>query len=94
MSFKTGDIAYVKTTGEKVVVVGPAKDNTEALNVRRPVATKDGGLQHNLEPFYTFELESFEEQLSREFADMERVESFRSKTIAEAKAANQTPLVN
>ena len=86
--FKPGDLAYLKTTGEKVVIIDSnATPNTVAsrYDVRRPVATKDNGLIHSEDTFNDFELETFEEQLKREFADMEKVETYRANLNAPAK---------
>jgi hypothetical protein len=109
LKFNPGDLAFVKTTNEKVVVlaIGPKTVTVYGnvthellegeLQVRRPLATKDNGLQYTKEFFYEFELEHFDEQLAREFSDMEKVEALRAKLQAGAKAAgqNQTfPLVN
>lgn len=109
MKFNPGDLAYLKTTSEKAIViaVGPKTvrlygDTTidvleGQVQLRRPYATRDNGLQHSAEIFHEFELENFDAQLAREFADMEKVEAQRAKLQASAKAAgqNQTfPLVN
>lgn len=95
--FNPGDLAYLKTTSEKLIILGPAENNEAAYDVRRPIATKDNGLQHSFETFYEFELEHFDEQLAREFADMEKVETQRAKLQSNAKAAGAaqtSPLVN
>lgn len=80
------------------MIIGPVEGATaEVYSVRRPVATKDNGLQHSVETFFAFELEHFDEQLTREFADMEKVEAQRAKLLANAKAAGAaqtSPLVN
>lgn len=96
MKFIPGALAYLKTTSEKLIILGPAKI-ADAYDVRRPIATKDSGLQHVYETFYEFELEHFDEQLAREFADMEKVETQRAKLQSNARAAaavQTSPLVN
>lgn len=102
--FNPGDLAFTKITNEKVVVlaVGPKTVTgyellEGELQVRRPLATKDNGLQYTKEFFYEFELEQFDEQLTREFADMEKVEALRAKLQSNARAAGAvqtSPLVN
>lgn len=97
MKFNPGDLAYLKTTSEKLIVIGPTDAIGTGYDVRRPIATKDNGLQHGIETFFEFELEHFDEQLAREFADMEKVETQRAKLQSNAKAAGAaqtSPLVN
>jgi hypothetical protein len=59
---KVGDLMFVKTTGEPVQVLSTDKG---CIEVRRPVATRDNGIQHKLECFNSYELETDSEKLSR-----------------------------
>jgi hypothetical protein len=97
LKFKPGDIAYIKTTSEKLMIIGQVEHRENRYDVRRPIATRDNGLQHSVESFYEFELEHFDEQLAREFSDMEKVETQRAKLQSNARAAGAvqtSPLVN
>lgn len=101
MSFKVGDVAILKTTGEKVTVLSSMtypNQTAASLTVRRAVATKEMGLQHVDNVFFEFELETFEDQLTREFAEAKKVDDLRSQLMADAKATAQqqakVPLFN
>lgn len=65
---KQGEVAFVKTTGEAVTVldiVTPSNTNWDSkIQVRRPIAGQNG-IQHVQELFYSYELESIDEQRAR-----------------------------
>lgn len=91
MSFIVGETAVLKTTGEKVIVLGTLTipgQPAPTVNVRRPIATKDNGLVHVDNTFFEFELETFEQQLTREFAEAKKVDDLRNQLMAETKAAD------
>jgi hypothetical protein len=69
---KEKDVAYVRTTGEPVMVLEILKDGT--VEVKRPVETRDEGVIHREELFYTFELESKDERLDREYQERKAME--------------------
>ena len=76
---KVGDVAYLKSTSEPVMVLGSGlgalitKDGEESFNyflVRRPVNTRDG-ITHVEERFRIFELETYKEKVDREVAELQ-----------------------
>lgn len=58
-----GDILCLKTTGEKVQVIGL---NATSVNIRRASMTEQDGLKHNNESFYEFELETLDAHAQRQ----------------------------
>lgn len=86
-----GDLVYLKTTGEKVVVLGTTETG---LSVRRPVVGTDG-VRHLTETFQAAELETFDEQATREFAEMARIQehkmALREKTGGKAGNTDVVP---
>lgn len=95
MSFQAGDVAVLKTTGEKVTVLGVTPtiptDNRAGYFVRRPVESKENGLYHSYEQFYEFELETFEQQLDRRLNEAKYVDAAEARLREEAKAAAMAP---
>ena len=93
MSFVTGSIAVLKTTGEKVVVLNTSQvvGQPPVVSVRRPVDTKECGLQHVENSFYEFELETFEQQLDRRLEEAKYVDAAEARLREEAKAAAMAP---
>lgn len=72
MLVEPGTILCFKTTGEMCLVLedGMAKDGRANLKIRRPIMTKDNGIEHEEDIVYTFELETVEEHLRREAHEM------------------------
>jgi hypothetical protein len=94
MPFNVGDIAVLKTTGEKVIVLSSMiypNQTATSVTVRRAIATKDMGLAHVENVFFDFELETFETQLTREFAEAKQVDELRAKLVAETNTTNAAP---
>ena len=58
MSIKAGDIAVIRTTGEKVYVLGIVNvdDSQSPVTVRRPCVAENGAVQHEVEDFELGEL--------------------------------------
>lgn len=62
-----GDILYIKTTGEAVTVLTCPDDPTHhGVEVRRATSSKDDGITHKKDYFYTYELEGEEAKFDRE----------------------------
>ena len=73
---KAGEVAFLKTTGEAVFILGfyadgPGSDK-DYVKVRRPIAGQDG-IKHTIEQFQLNELESLEEQQARFVAERQKV---------------------
>ena len=92
MSFKVGDIAVVKTTGEKVFVLsvpesGGIIDPSSSpgdIKLRRPVATREG-IMHQISWLTPGELQSIEERMTDEI-DQELLEmKLRKQKMESAK---------
>jgi hypothetical protein len=66
--FEPGSIVCLKTTGEIVVVLGPAEEGE--FTIRRPVMTSKDGIRHSIDNVFAIELETEEEHLRREAAAM------------------------
>jgi hypothetical protein len=61
-----GDLMYVRTTGEPVIVlskIDSIADESPKVNVRRPVIG-DFGITHAVDQFFEFELSTEDEYLS------------------------------
>lgn len=71
MTIVTKEVAFVKTTGEAVMVM-EYPDSEGRATVRRPVQGQDG-ISHITQQFEYYELESLEEQKARFFAEREEV---------------------
>lgn len=81
MGFKRGDLAFIRTTGEQVTVLTPAESLSESavVQVRRPVAGQNG-IDHIVNEFFLFELESLDEQRKRFLAERQDIyEKFAPK---------------
>lgn len=98
MAFKSGTIAFVKTTEEPVFVLGVSKNagqldsvpdlSDDVVRVRRPLATTEG-LKYQYYDFYAEELESAEDKHQRYYNEMSgRVKAFE----AQATPADQSAL--
>jgi len=61
---KSGEVAFLKTTGESVFVLSFADNDPSIVFVRRPVAGQNG-IEHRREQFFLDELESLDEQETR-----------------------------
>lgn len=82
-----GDILYVKTSEEPVIVLhcGLTPDSPlTAISVRRPVMTSEGTAYVEAE-FYRFELETVEEQILR------KLEALKLQHVLSQKAAKEVP---
>jgi hypothetical protein len=70
---QAGEIYVVKTSGEKVIILGKNEDQPALIgdwfNVRRPVATDKDGLRHETNKFLEFELETLQEHADRQVAE-------------------------
>lgn len=90
MTFKPGDIAYLKLAGDPVFVLATKPANrlnfTALVEVRRPVATRDG-IEYKLEEFYAEELETLDDKNGR---DLEELDRKRKLWEAQMKASQQT----
>ena len=73
---KVGEVAFVKTTGEAVLImglgIGDFPDLGPLFVAKRPVAGQNG-IEHKMESFYAAELESLEEQQARFVAERQKV---------------------
>jgi hypothetical protein len=86
MSFKTGSVAYMKTTEEPVLVLAtetkdPAFEgfSGEVITVRRPHVTPDG-IDYIIATFYAEELESADDKAQRFYNEMTgRVRQFEAQ---------------
>ncbi len=75
---KQGEVAFLKTTGEAVFVLGTYDSGD--WHVRRPKAGQDG-IDHVEESFTDAELESLEEQQARFMSERKKVmDKFGPKT--------------
>lgn len=75
---KQGEVAFVKTTGEAVFVLS-FKDPSPKLGdkdflavVRRPIAGQDG-VRHEINEFFTGELETIDQQRDRMVAEQMKI---------------------
>lgn len=77
---KYGDVLYVKTTEEPVLVVGTRTvgdsevdypklidPDAEVVVVRRPIGSQENGIQYKFFDFLATELETYEEQAKRRY---------------------------
>jgi hypothetical protein len=71
VTVKSGEVAFLKTTGEAVFVLGYATDLTY-VDVRRPIAGQNG-ITHVCERFRVEELESLEDQQTRFMSERQKV---------------------
>ena len=93
-----GQIVGVKTSGERVYVIKEAlgRDVMKAYLVRRPTMGRDG-MAHVTETFYEDELESVEQNLTRELDEMVLKARLTEKILGayrrelEAKQASKEP---
>jgi hypothetical protein len=75
---KQGEVAFVKTTGEAVYVLGfrdpslKIGDKDMIVEVRRPLASQEG-IKHIVDEFCLGELESLDEQRSRFMEEQKKV---------------------
>lgn len=67
MSFLTGNILCIKTTGERVCVLG---SDTVGFMVRRAVIGDGGKINHEQETFFSFELETVNDHAKRQVSEM------------------------
>lgn len=72
--YKTGDIVFVKTTGEQVSILS-FDENAAVYRVRRPVMTKEDGIKHCADLFTEPELETLAEKYTSDVA--REMHSFR-----------------
>lgn len=108
MAIKAGQVVYVQTTGEKVFVIGPAVKEDVTLEapkegfradqevlVRRPIATRDG-ITYEERSFYAAELETAEEQVTREFEELSNVQRHKEELRKQLKqgGTEALPLLN
>jgi hypothetical protein len=78
MTIKAQEVAFVKTTGEPVIVLEyplvnrSLNSTSDTVRVRRPVNGKHG-ISHNVDYFESFELESLDEQRKRFISEREEM---------------------
>jgi hypothetical protein len=70
MPILPGDIMCVKTTGERVCVLGFTLDQEGELRVRRPVIGDGGTISHEKITLNDFEIETITEHAKRQVAEM------------------------
>lgn len=81
-----GQKAFVKINGEPVFVLGVESESpgAEVATVRRFCPSDQGTSNYVVDTFGTEELESFEEKVTRENAEMEFI-----RTVAQTPRGNQ-----
>lgn len=88
---KIGDLMFVKTTNETVIVLSLPKGNCDLVDVRRPVGTKDNGIEHHLDVFHVCELQTEAEaaavDTARQLADYHKGMKLLELTKPQAKPA-------
>jgi hypothetical protein len=86
-----GDLLTIKTTGELVYVL--SETDRKTFKVRRPVMSRDG-ITHFTDEFFADELETIEEHLRRELADMKLKARLQKELLQEEPedAAPRTPI--
>jgi hypothetical protein len=106
-NIKVGQTAFMRVTGEEVVILNTFEMNdiTRQANgihedldglmvtVRRPVQTRDSGLQYVTETYYIEELETKDEMLKRQF-DAQKAFRKQMQALDEADEAEATDAVN
>lgn len=70
MNYPLGTVLRLRTTGESVVVIGDALGDEDQVQVRRPVNTPEG-VKHLVDVFGLYELDTVEENLRREFNEIQ-----------------------
>ena len=68
MAFLVGDIVCVKTTGERVCVLGNT-DNMGHIQVRRATPVNDGGMVYVDTEFNDFEVETIPDHAKRQVSE-------------------------
>lgn len=71
MTIKAQEVAFIKTTGEAVMVLSYPNSNNKAT-VRRPIQGNNG-IFHKTEEFNYFELETLDEQRKRYLGEREEL---------------------
>jgi hypothetical protein len=63
-----GEVAVVRTTGEKVYVI--AENDRHTFTVRRPCISETGGIIHLTEEFFAGEIATFEDYAAEKVREM------------------------
>jgi len=73
-------IMCLKATGEIIFVLGEGDNG--GVQVRRPVMTQADGIRHQLDEFTTDEIETVEEHLRKELAEMKLKAKLQKEAFA------------